>query len=141
MTIAKILVSIAVVGFAVVPALADLNRTHATNPTWVGHARFHVVWQVLSYLALGTLAIGLLWAPGPLGERATVYLVSAIAVCVYSGFFGAVLTMGIYGGRTHDENGYQPLRACSERALDLNVLVFTATTTTLVAGVALAATH
>lgn len=138
---AKILVSIAVVGFAVVPVLADFNRTHATNPLWTGHARYHVVWQALSYLALGALALGLLWIPGPLGDRASVYLVAAIAVCVYGGFFGAALTMRVYGGRAHDDNGYLPLRAPFGRALDLNLLLFSATATTLVAGVALAATR
>ena len=37
----------ATVIYGFVPALVDLNKTHATNPLWVGHTVFHVVWQVM----------------------------------------------------------------------------------------------
>ena len=54
---------------------ADFNKTHATNPKWTPHARFHVVWQISSYVGFGLLALALIWWPGPLAiER--LYLVA-----------------------------------------------------------------
>lgn len=135
MQTAKILVSIAVVGFAVVPAIADLNRTHATNPVWVGHARYHVVWQSVSYLLLGTFALTLTWADS--SDPRGVYTAAAIAACVYGGFFGAAASMGAYEGRLHDDNGHAPLRI-GGRSLDLNVLLFSPLVLVLAVGAALA---
>ena len=44
---AKILVTLVAVATGLGPMRADFNATHATNPLWTPHARFHVVWQVL----------------------------------------------------------------------------------------------
>ena len=46
--LAKILLTIATLGYGLVTIKADFNATHATNPLWTPHARFHVVWQVLT---------------------------------------------------------------------------------------------
>ncbi|HXL30446.1 MAG TPA: hypothetical protein VN968_14315 [Bradyrhizobium sp.] len=47
--LSRILLTLAAIGYGFVTIKADFNRTHATNPLWTPHARFHVVWQVLSY--------------------------------------------------------------------------------------------
>ena len=73
--IARILFTLMTVGYAVLTVIADFNKTHATNPEWTPHARFHVVWQILSYVGFGLLALALIWWPGPLAvER--LYLVA-----------------------------------------------------------------
>src|SRR6202042_1908945 len=63
--IARILLSLAALGYGLATIKADFNKSHATNPAWTPHARFHVVWQVSTYAGFGLLALALIWAPGP----------------------------------------------------------------------------
>jgi hypothetical protein len=46
----------------------DLNHTHATNPLWLRHARFHLVWQAISYALLSLFEVALVLAHGPFLE-------------------------------------------------------------------------
>ena len=79
-------------GWAVLTVVADFNKTHATNPAWTPHARFHVVWQISSYIGFGLLALALIWWPGPLAvER--LYLVALMGAIVYAAFFAALIAM------------------------------------------------
>jgi hypothetical protein len=78
---------------------ADFNKTHATHPLWIGHARFHVVWQIASYAGFGAIALWL-WAPGEMAIG-RLYLASAFAVVVYCAFFIVLLCMPVYGGRAY----------------------------------------
>ena len=72
--LARILFTVMTAGYAVATVIADFNATHATNPKWTPHARFHVVWQITSYVGFGLFALVLIWWPGPLAvER--LYLV------------------------------------------------------------------
>ena len=126
MLIAKILLTLTTAGWAVATIFADFNKTHATNPQWTGHARFHVVWQILSYNGFGLIAFALIWWPGPLAlER--LYLVALMCVVVYAAFFTALIAMPVYGGRAYDDNGYQPFPApipIVSKMWDVNVTVF-----------------
>ena len=63
--VARVLLTLNTLGYSLVPVLADFNSTHATNPLWTPHARFHVVWQVLSYCGIGSIALFLIWTAGP----------------------------------------------------------------------------
>ena len=108
--IARILFTVATAGWGVLTIVADFNKTHAANPKWTPHARFHVVWQISSYVGLGLLAFALIWWPGPMAvER--LYLVALMSVIVYAAFFAALIAMPIYGGAAYDDNGYQPFKA------------------------------
>jgi hypothetical protein len=123
---AKILLSILTLGYSAATVLADFNKTHATNPLWTGHARFHVVWQVLSYNLIGLLVLILLWAPGPY-ELPRVWLAAIIAACIYVAFFAALAGMRLYGGANYDENAYPPFKVQlpgGNRLLDMNTTVF-----------------
>ena len=140
--IARILLTLVTFGYAVGTVIADFNKTHATNPKWTGHARFHVVWQISSYVGFGLLALALTWWPGP-DALARLYFVALMAVIVYGAFFVAVLAMPIYGGRAYDDNGYQPFRApvpIIAKRWDVNITVFSVQLVLLTAsGLALAA--
>ncbi|MET3857066.1 hypothetical protein [Rhizobium sp. OAE497] len=130
----KILLTIVTLGYSLIPALADLNKTHATNPRWTGHARFHCVWQVVSYIILAIAMLAIIWFP-ILPERPQLILPLVAAVAVYGGFFAAVLGKRFYAGENYDENGYLPVGGPLGLALDVNITIFT----TMVAFVAVTA--
>jgi hypothetical protein len=137
-TTARILLTLTTLGYSAITIMADLNKTHASNPLWTPHARFHVVWQVLSYSGIGLIALYLIWAPGAMAvER--LYLAAALSVAVYAGFFGAVFSRPAYGGGLYDQNGYPSFPAPigpKTWLWDVNVTVFAIVSTILVAAIA-----
>jgi hypothetical protein len=142
--VAQVLLTLVTLGYSALPALVDFNQTHATNPHWTPHARFHVVWQISSYLGVGAIALALIWWTGPLSiER--LWLALAVAVAIYGGFFAAVFSKWLYGGSNFDyvENGMRPphVSILGKRVVfDANITVFTIMAM-LVVGAALAIPH
>ena len=135
--IARLLITVITVGYGFVTVLADFNKTHATNPEWTPHARFHVVWQITSYVGFGLLALALAWTPGP-AYVARLYLACLFAAIVYGAFFVAILAMPLYDGRAYDRNGYLPftVRVGRPRFFDVNVTAFTILVLVLMAAAA-----
>jgi hypothetical protein len=134
--IARILLTVPTLGYGALTIVADFNATHATNPAWTPHARFHVVWQISSYIGVGLLALALIWSPGPLAPE-RLYLAGALATLVYVGFFAALFTMPVYGGGAYDANGYQPFKApvpLIAPRWDANITAFSVQIVFLVAG-------
>lgn len=132
--VARILFTLMTAGWAVLTVFADFNKTHATNPKWTPHARFHVVWQISSYVGFGLLACALIWWPGPLAlER--LYLVALMGAIVYAAFFAALIAMQIYGGAAY---GYQPFNALVPlfaKKWDANITAFSIQLVILAAGI------
>jgi len=134
--LARILLTLVTLGYGFVTILADFNKTHATNPKWTPHARFHVVWQINSYVGFGLLALVLLWWPGPLAMQRLI-LVAIMGAIVYAAFFAAAFAMPLYGGGAYDDNGYQPFDApvpIFARRWDVNITAFSIQLVLLVAG-------
>lgn len=134
--LSRILLTLATIGYGFGTVRADMNKTHATNPNWTPHARFHVVWQVSSYFGFGVLALALIWWPGAYATERLI-LSATMAAIVYTAFFVALITMPIYGGKAYDDNGYlpfvAPVRLFAKR-WDLNITVFTVFSVVLIAG-------
>lgn len=86
----------------------DLNRTHATNPEWPGHARFHLVWQTTAFAWLALLEVALIFARGSSQEQ-RFYLAAVLAGIPMLGFFSAFIGRHLYKGTLHDPNGMKPL--------------------------------
>ena len=125
--IARLLLTVNTLGYGLATILADFNQTHATNPLWTPHARFHVVWQVLSYAGIGLIALGLIWIGGPTATM-RLWLAVAIIAAVYISFFATVFAMPLFGGSVADKNGIPPITTVTiggkDIALDVNVTVF-----------------
>jgi len=102
----------------------DLNRTHATNPLWPGHARFHLVWQTAAFAWLAVLEVVLLFSAGPFQEQCF-FLAAILAGIPMLGFFCALIGRGIYRGTLSDPNGMQPVTIKvrgSDLRIDLNLV-------------------
>jgi hypothetical protein len=124
--LARVLLTLVTIGYGFITVLADFNKTHATNPKWTPHARFHVVWQISSYVGFGLLALVLTWWPGPYAIERLI-LVAIMGSIVYAAFFVAVFAMPIYGGAAYDDNGYLPFEApipIIARRWDVNITAF-----------------
>lgn len=105
----RILFTIVAVMIAVGPIFADFNKTHATNPLWTPHARFHVVWQVLSQNGISLVILYLLWSRS--SDYDTHIVIAAILNYVWgASFYTTLATMKLYGGALKDVNGIKPFR-------------------------------
>jgi hypothetical protein len=91
---AKILLTIATLGYSAIPYLFDFDKTHVKNPDWDAHARFHVVWQVSSYIYIAALALYLIWTAGT--DTWPLWLAFVLGLAGYGGFWTAVFTRSIY---------------------------------------------
>lgn len=103
---ARVLLTVATLGYSLVLAVVDFGKTHATNPLWTPHARFHVVWQVSSYLGIALIALWLTWSAGPVSK---LWLATALSFAVYGGFFVTAFFMKLFGGALLDVNGVPPI--------------------------------
>ena len=134
--VARILLTLVTLVYSLGTIVADFNQTHATNPKWTPHARFHVVWQILSYSGFGLLALALLWVPGPTAMERLI-LVAIMAAIIYGAFFVALFAIPVFGGGVYDDNGYLPFAAplpIIAKRWDVNITVFSVQVALLAAG-------
>ncbi|MEP0707655.1 MAG: DUF6640 family protein [Parvibaculum sp.] len=105
----RLLFTVVAIMIAVGPIFADFNKTHATNPLWTPHARFHVVWQVLSQSGVSLVILWLLWTEA--ADYTTHIWVAAILNYVWlASFYATLASMPLYGGALKDVNGIKPFR-------------------------------
>ena len=97
-----LIMTLAILMYGLIPIFADFNSSHATNPYWSPHARFHVVTQVLTTSAIALVALVLIWIPS--SNRALLVCISVImSSCVLGGFFLSTLFKSFYGGELSDK--------------------------------------
>ena len=122
---ARLMVGTVAAAQGVMPLFIELNRTHATNPLWMGHARFHLVQQVSTGLLVAAIEVGLLGWPGR-GFESRFYLAALLTATSLAGFLLALLGRQLYGGTLRDPNGYSPARirvALRTVEFDWNVII------------------
>ncbi len=79
------------------PIVRDFNATHALNPSWVGHARVHLVWLLGFMLLSGLANLYLVWLRHPF-EVGNLWLSAGWQCCNLGGFWIAYLLAPVYGG-------------------------------------------
>lgn len=126
--IPRILMTLTALALAIGPAIADFNKTHATNPLWPPHARFHVVWQVTTNSSLCLLMLFILWAPLVEQYNLQLVLVALMQAAILAPLYSTIACMGIFGGALKDVNGIRPFNVKlggKTYKLDTNVVGFT----------------
>lgn len=98
----RIVFTVLIVVYAVLPMFAELNSTHVVNPNWPGHARLHNVWLIVQNALLGLLAFYLLWIQS---SRENLLIAGLIGTIIFGGFLIASLTAPLYAGTLTDPGG------------------------------------
>ena len=104
--ISKVLLTMICFGFATITPLIDFNESHATNPLWTGHARFHLVWQVNAMILTAILSLFLLWAYDSFFNLVLVIILNYL--WIFS-FFITAVSIKLYDGEFSDINGVPPI--------------------------------
>ena len=119
--------------------MIDLNRTHATHPLWPGHARFHLVAQVVAGVATSAVEIALLWWPGP-WQQERFMLAAFLSAAPLLGYVVAMLTRRMYRGTLSDPLGIPPVRIRTRKGViefEINIAVIAVAVIWLAVAVAL----
>ncbi len=106
------------------PVLRDFSDSHALNPTWVGHARLHLVWLLGFMFLSGVANIYLIWfrVEGGLGN---LWLSAAWQSCNLGGFWISYLLASQYGGVVAVEGIHSSIAGIDENVLAFSVLSIT----------------
>lgn len=98
MLLARLLLTATALGFGLAPFVFDLSNSHAFNPDWPPHARFHSVWLVLVLAALALVMLVVTWRGKPAEARDNLPVAVALGWVAIAPFGLAAIAMPSYGG-------------------------------------------
>ncbi|MEE1866846.1 hypothetical protein [Pseudomonas auratipiscis] len=124
--LAKLLVTVGIVFYAVVVPIFEVNDTHVFNTAWEPHARLHETWQLFTNTAIGAFSVWLVWG------KDNLKLASLLTVFVTGGFLMAYWLQDGYGGSMVLTDGSEKM------IFGINLGLFAYTLAILLAGVAVA---
>lgn len=122
--VAQVLLTISALEFFG-PIARDTSATHLLNPSWVGHARFHLAWALVFMGLSGLCNLYLIWFRRP-HQLSSLYISWAWQACNIFGFWGAAVLEGAYGGSIVDPEFHLSIFGLNE-----NVFAFASLTTIL----------
>lgn len=131
----RILMTVTAIALAFGPAIADFNKTHATNPLWPPHARFHVVWQVITNSSLCLMMLYVLWTPLVAQYNLQLILVALVQGAILAPLYITIASMSLFDGALKDVNGLRPFQfnfGGRVVKLDTNVVGFSNITLVLI---------
>lgn len=88
----KILTTLCTCVYLVVIPYLEFNTSHVFNELWPPHARFHEVWQLISNILIGLIALWLVWV------RRQLILASMLNLAVMLGVLISSMFSDFYGG-------------------------------------------
>ena len=88
MKFGRILITFTLVATMVLPILIHWNPSHVFNPTWPGHARFHVALGDCMMFSYSVVGLWLLWRQSP-GQGADVLVAALVPIIAWGSFFMA----------------------------------------------------
>ncbi|HWD33214.1 hypothetical protein ACIKP7_04355 [Pseudomonas caricapapayae] len=124
--LAKLLVTVGIVFYAVVVPILEVNDTHVFNQAWEPHARLHETWQLFTNTAIGAFSVWLVWGKDDLK------LASLLTLFVTGGFLMAYWLRDGYGGSMVLTDGSEKM------ILGVNLGLFAYTLAIVLAAVAVA---
>ncbi len=115
----RVLITIVTLMYGIIPPLVDLTDTHVFHPDWTPHARFHMVWLLVTNSGFAILALYLMWM-SRLDAQFRMRAGGIIGLIVLGGFFVSALTSRVYGGSLADPVGGVP----PIMGIDANLAIF-----------------
>jgi len=115
------------------PIFRDFNSSHAWNPDWDPHARFHLVWQLATMGMSGVANVWLIWFRRPF-DASNLWLSVFWQITTIGGFWVSCLLIPVYAGRVTMPNVHMYIFG-----IDENALVFTILGALLIGAIALLA--
>ncbi|NVK21183.1 MAG: hypothetical protein HWD86_01575 [Kangiellaceae bacterium] len=88
----RVFLTLAVVLYAVVVPILEVNDTHVFNPAWTPHAKIHEVWQLITNSVIGFYCLYLVWI------RKRLIIPTILSMIVTGSFLMAYALKELYGG-------------------------------------------
>lgn len=123
--VAKLLVTVGIVFYAVIVPILEVNDSHVFNQAWAPHARLHETWQLFTNTALGVFSVWLVWV------KDNLRLASLLTAFVTGGFLMAYWLRDTYGGSMVLSDGSEKM------ILGVNLGLFAYTLAIALVGIAL----